>query len=79
MAEGIGRAMGRRFKHPVLTCPWCERPVTPGGPRMRLHQSETVRFSGNTLATFHVECGDDLLDLLEERRLQSPRAEDLYT
>lgn len=50
-----------------ITCPWCDRPVTPNGPRMRLHQSETIAFSGKTLAHFHVECGDAFLDFLEER------------
>lgn len=51
---------------PVITCPWCDRPVTPNGPRMRLHQSETTAFSGKTLAHFHVDCGDALLDFCEE-------------
>lgn len=67
------------FRKPVITCPWCGREVAANAARMRIHQSETTRFSGNTLATLHVDCGDLLLDLLEERRLQPPEAQELYT
>lgn len=55
------------YTPPRITCPWCLKPVAPGGPRMRVHQSETILFSGNTLAHLHVDCGDALLDFLEER------------
>jgi hypothetical protein len=58
----------------LITCPWCNHPVQPNAPRMRLHQSETTTFSGNTLATFHPDCGDALLDMLEERTAQSEAA-----
>lgn len=51
----------------VITCPWCDRPVEPNGPRMRVHHSETTAFSGKTLAHFHVECGDVFLDFCEAR------------
>lgn len=51
----------------TVTCSWCGSPVPANVGRMRLHESETVRFSGHVLATFHPECGDALLDLCEQR------------
>lgn len=60
---------------PVITCPWCNQPVAPNAPRMRLHQSESTVFTGNTLATFHPDCGDELLDYCEERSAQRTEGE----
>jgi hypothetical protein len=34
---------------------------------MRIYQSDSIRVSGNTLAHFHPDCGDALLDFCEER------------
>lgn len=56
-----------KFKHPKITCAWCNDPVLPNAPRMRVHESDSIRFSGNTLAHMHPECGDELLNYLEER------------
>jgi hypothetical protein len=57
--------MGNLRTSPVITCSWCGTPVLPKAARMRLHESESVRVSGNWLATFHPDCGDALLDLCE--------------
>lgn len=57
-----------------IVCSWCGTPVRPGGARMRLFQSETIRVSGNTLAHFHVGCGDALLDLCEGRTAGGQKA-----
>ncbi|GJD55210.1 hypothetical protein [Methylobacterium dankookense] len=60
---------------PGITCSWCGKPVRPNGPRMRMHQSETVAFSGPTLAHFHPECGDAVLDACEQHLAEAAAAE----
>ena len=51
----------------MILCSWCGCPVAPKAPRMRLFESEGVRTDGKTIATFHPECGDDLLNACEKR------------
>ena len=54
-----------RLATPKITCCWCGTPVEPKAPRMRIFESQSIRTDGQTLAHFHPECGDALLDLCE--------------
>ena len=46
---------------------------------MRLFESEGVRTDGKTLATFHPECGDALLDYCEKISKRREVAHAAYT
>jgi hypothetical protein len=63
--------MGTRSRAQPIRCNWCGQIVEPNAARMRLHESEGIRFSGSVIAHFHPECGDALLDLCEERQAQA--------
>jgi hypothetical protein len=54
-----------------VLCSWCGKVIVVKGPRMRLFESQSVRTEGRTLASFHPQCGDAMLDYCEARSDES--------
>jgi hypothetical protein len=55
----------------IIRCAWCHEEVKPKAPRIKIADAEGGSGPGILIATLHPECGEVIMETLDERKREA--------